>query len=72
MMPGPLDAVRKMVAASRKRPGVITRADIRAEIARLQKERDLLTSLLRTFERLARLRYEDTAAPASKRGPKVK
>lgn len=71
MISGPLDAVRKMVAASKQRPGIITQADVRAEIARLRAEKELLTSLLQTFERLAQLRYEDAAAP-SKRGPKVK
>ena len=67
----PLDAVRRMVAASVHTPGVITNADIAAEIERLQRERVMISGLIRNIERLAVLRYEDAGA-ASKRGPKVK
>src|SRR5262245_8103102 len=67
---GPLDAVRRMVAVSRSRPAEITPADIRSEIARLKREYAMIGDLIRALERLARLRYEDTAT--SKRGPKVR
>ena len=67
----PLEAVRRMVAASTKTPGVISTADIRAEIERLKRERTMIAGLIRNIERLAVLRYEDVGA-TSKRGPKVK
>jgi hypothetical protein len=70
-MEEPLDAVRRMVAASLETPGTITAEDIAQELARLRREHALISSLMKTIERLAVLRYEDAGA-ASKRGPKVK